>query len=103
MSLPIRLTDDAEADFNEAFDWYEAGTPPAGPRFEAAVRGVYRRLSANPRMHAQVYGEVRRAVVKKYPYVVLYVPTRPRWSSSPSTTPAATRPSGRAGFLRRNV
>jgi plasmid stabilization system protein ParE len=72
MSLPVRLTTDAEDDFNEEFDWYEAWTPPSGPAFEAAVRAVYRRLSANPRMHARVYGEARKALVSGYPYVVMY-------------------------------
>ena len=32
------------------------------------------RISANPLIHARVFGDVRRAVVHKMPYIVLYVP-----------------------------
>ncbi len=36
------------------------------------VREVLARIAANPQLHAVVYQEVRKAVVQKFPYVVLY-------------------------------
>lgn len=33
MSLPIVLRAEAEAEFDEAFDWYDGGLTPIGSRF----------------------------------------------------------------------
>jgi plasmid stabilization system protein ParE len=36
------------------------------------VREVFARIAANPQLYATVYQDVRKAVVQKFPYVVLY-------------------------------
>ena len=71
MSLPLRLLPDAIAEYDAATDWYEqqAGL---GADFVARVGEVFRRVAVSPKMHGRVYGEVRKAVVQRYPYVVLY-------------------------------
>jgi toxin ParE1/3/4 len=33
---------------------------------------VLRRIAAQPRLHAAVYQDVRKAVVSRFPYIVLY-------------------------------
>ena len=40
----------------------------------AGVRGVFKRVAADPLVHGVVHQEVRRAVVWGTPYVGLYVP-----------------------------
>ncbi len=71
MSLPVRLLPEARDEFDAATDWYEqqAGL---GDEFVARVREVFRRVAVNPKLHAKVYKDVRKAVVAKFPYVVLY-------------------------------
>jgi len=71
MSLPVRLLPEAQAEFDAAVDWYEqqAGL---GADFVARVRDVINRVAANPKLHATVYQDVRKAVVTKFPYVVIY-------------------------------
>jgi plasmid stabilization system protein ParE len=72
MSLPIRLLPEARAEFDNDVDRYELQQPGLGLDFVAKVRDVFRRIAANPRLHAVVYRDVRKAVVKRFPYIVLY-------------------------------
>ena len=72
MSLPVRLLPEAKDEFDAAVDWYEQQRPGLGVSFLARVREVFGRVAANPRMHAAVYQGVRKAVVRRFPYVVLY-------------------------------
>ncbi len=78
MTLPVVLRDEAQAEFDEAFDYYEAGRPGRGVRFAARVQDVFDRIAANPLLHAAMFADVRKAVVAKFPYCVYYraEPTR---------------------------
>ena len=42
------------------------------PTDSAEEAEVFARIAANPQLHATVYQDVRKAVVPKFPYVVLY-------------------------------
>src|SRR3954447_20676586 len=71
MSLPVVLMPEAEAEFDGAADWYEqqAGL---GAAFTASVREVLNRIAGFPQMHQVVYQDIRRAVVRRFPYSVFY-------------------------------
>ncbi|HTU20972.1 MAG TPA: type II toxin-antitoxin system RelE/ParE family toxin [Gemmataceae bacterium] len=70
--LPLRLLPEARAELDAAVDWYEQQRPGLGTAFLDRVREVFARIAANPQLHATVYQDVRKAVVQKFPYVVLY-------------------------------
>jgi plasmid stabilization system protein ParE len=72
MSLPIRLLPEAQRVFDDAVDWYEQRQAGLGVDFVARVREVMNRIAANPKLHAAVYGDVRKALVARFPYIVLY-------------------------------
>lgn len=72
MTRAIVLRQAARAEFDEAGDWYEAQRPGLGKIFGAAVEAVFRRIADRPRMHGIVLGDVRKAVVKGFPYCVFY-------------------------------
>ncbi len=72
MTLPIRLLPEAKDEFDAAADRYEQQQTGLGIDFVARVREVFQRIAANPCMHGIVYQEVRKAVVKRFPYIVLY-------------------------------
>ena len=71
MSLPVVLSPVAQAEFDDAADWYDqqAGL---GPAFTAAVREVLKRIGATPLVHQVVYKNIRRGVVRRFPYSVFY-------------------------------
>lgn len=73
MSFRLIFFPVARQEYREAADWYEARSPGRGKLFRAAVRNQLDRITANPRIHAKVYQDVRKAVVRGYPYNVLYV------------------------------
>ena len=73
MSLPLRLLPEAKDEFDAATDWYEQQRSGLGTIFVDQVRDVFTSIAANPKLHAIVYQNVRKAVVQKFPYVVLYM------------------------------
>jgi plasmid stabilization system protein ParE len=72
MSLPVVLRDEAQAEFDEAFDYYERQRPGLGVDFVARVQEVFDRIAANPQMHGVVFADIRKAVVRRFPYCVFY-------------------------------
>jgi plasmid stabilization system protein ParE len=73
VSLPVLFRPEASTELTEAWDWYEARRAGLGGEFvtcvEAAVAGAARTPEVNPRVH----GEVRRALVRRFPYGVFYL------------------------------
>ena len=72
MKKPVRLLPEARVEFNEATDWYEQQWAGLGVTFVARVRDVLGRITTDPQRHATVYLDVRKVLVPKFPYVVLY-------------------------------
>jgi plasmid stabilization system protein ParE len=72
MSLPVVLRPAARAEFDEAFNWYEEQKPGLGAEFVTYVDKVLSRISATPLQFPQVFQEVRRVVVHRFPFAVYY-------------------------------
>lgn len=72
MSLPVVLRAEAEAEFDDAYDYYEAQRAGLGVLFAARVQDVFDRIAANPLMHGVVFADARKALVSRFPYAVYY-------------------------------
>lgn len=72
MNLPIVLREEAEAEFDKAFDWYDEQRPGLGTVFVEAVQKIFDAIAARPLMHAIVFADIRRAVVRRFPFCVYY-------------------------------
>jgi plasmid stabilization system protein ParE len=72
MRLPVVLKPIAEVEFEDAFDWYQHQQPGLGLAFVARVQAVFDRIPTMPKVHAIVFKNLRRAVVKKFPYAIYY-------------------------------
>jgi plasmid stabilization system protein ParE len=59
-------------DLAAAFQYYEAQQAGLGENFLAAARSSFDAVQRHPEMFAAVHGEVRRAVVSRFPYAVFY-------------------------------
>ena len=55
VSLPVVLRDEAQAEFDEAFDYYEGQRAGLGVDFVARVQRVFDRIAANPLLHKPVF------------------------------------------------
>jgi toxin ParE1/3/4 len=72
MKRTIRFLAEARDEFDRAIAWYEERGVDLAKDFIARIGAVVRRVAAHPEMHGLVYGDVRKAVVTRFPYVVLY-------------------------------
>ena len=72
MSLPVVLRPEARAEFDEAFDWYEQQRPGVGVDFVTQVQEVFDRISPTPERYAQIFQDIRRVVVQRFPYSLFY-------------------------------
>ncbi len=69
----VIFTQPARAELIDAQDWYENEAPGLGRRFRAAVEAVIQRMSANPRQFPAVYKNIRRALLRRFPYALMLV------------------------------
>ena len=68
-----QLTREAEADLEEAFDYYQAQLPGLGHEFVATVEQQLERIVENPAQYQVLHRGVRRAVMRRFPYAAFYL------------------------------
>ena len=69
------LTEQAEKDLIEAQIWYDQLGYGLGDAFMRAVDACFAVIERNPEAFPFSHGQVRRALLRKYPYAVLFRPT----------------------------
>ena len=69
----VIFTLSARAELIDAQDWYENEAPGLGRRFRAAVDAVIQRMNANPRQFPVIYKSIHRALLRRFPYSLLFV------------------------------
>ncbi len=62
----------ADAEALEARRWYEQRRPALGEDFAAAVSEAIARIVENPLAFPRVRGEIRRAILRRFPYGVYF-------------------------------
>jgi len=63
---------EAEEEFNKAIDYYEDIAPGLGYDFALEVHSTIKRSVELPQAWAVLEGEIRRSLVSRFPYGVLY-------------------------------
>ena len=72
MTQPVILDPEAQAEFDTGYDYYAMHRLAVAEAFADAVQTVLVRIGKMPQLHQTVFGEVRRAVVRGFPYCVYY-------------------------------
>jgi len=72
MSWQIVFRVEAQAEFDRAFDWYEQQRRGLGVEFLICVTEVLERIQSFPEACELVVEDVRRAIIAKFPYLVMY-------------------------------
>ena len=70
---PLHVVALAQDELRDARDWYERQGPGMGRRFVEAVGVVLEHIRENPRQFPVVHGELRRALVRRFPYGVFFL------------------------------
>ncbi|MEW6349531.1 MAG: type II toxin-antitoxin system RelE/ParE family toxin [Thermodesulfobacteriota bacterium] len=73
MRAIVQITPEARQDIAEAFHWYERQERGLGREFVLCVETGLGKIRGAPRAYPQVYGNVRRLVLSRFPYGILYV------------------------------
>ena len=72
MSLPLIITPEAEEDLADAKAWYERQRAGLGTRFVLSVEAALDHIGRTPQAASEVLPGVRRVVVRRFPYGVIY-------------------------------
>ncbi len=62
----------AEKDVEAAVDWYDQHASGVGDRFIESLDSVLDTIAEYPEMYPKTEGNIRRALLKRFPYVVYY-------------------------------
>jgi toxin ParE1/3/4 len=73
LTLGVRVTPEAQADLDEAQDWYEAASRGLGLRFLEAIEAALRFAADWPETAPLVAPDTRRALASGFPYGLFYV------------------------------
>ena len=76
--MTIVLRPEARADLADARNWYEAQRAGLGGEFLHQVDAVFRRMEAHPRQFPKFHGELRRALLRRFPYAAYFLSERRR-------------------------
>lgn len=70
--MQVRFTELAKLEFDEAHSWYRAIRPELGRAFSQEVRTATQRITHMPLMYPLEMGDIRRCVLKQFPYTLRY-------------------------------
>ena len=63
----------AKREFDDAISWYEKRREGLGRDFSVAVERLLERITLSPNQFACVRGNMRRAVLRRFPYSIYFV------------------------------
>lgn len=73
MKYRLIIRPEAEADIQEAFDWYERRVPGLGADFLTAIDAALNSILSNPFQHPVIHRNARRALPRRFAYQVFFV------------------------------
>ena len=74
MSLPLVFRPIARLELDEAMGWYEKQKAGLGIELKEAVDQMLVRIAESPERFHPVRGEVRRALLRRFPYAIHFLP-----------------------------
>lgn len=72
MTPRLLFRPEARAELLEAQVWYEERAVGLGQEFARAIEAAIATIARTPRRFPAVHGEVRRALLRRFPYQLLY-------------------------------
>ncbi|NEP61285.1 MAG: type II toxin-antitoxin system RelE/ParE family toxin [Symploca sp. SIO2G7] len=73
MAYQVLVLPEAEQDLEDAYNWYEEQNTGLGSEFIRVVDASFSTIQRNPFASAVVYQQVRRKLIRKFPYSLLYI------------------------------
>ena len=76
MGAKLIVAPEAQSDLDEAYDWYESRSFGLGERFLFRVDACIASIHRAPKMYPVVAGNLRRAFIRQFPYIIYYIHKR---------------------------
>jgi len=73
MTYKVIVRPEAAREIQEAFDWYEERSEGLGLEFLRVADACLSGIQCNPTIHQIIYEQVRRALLRKFPYALFYI------------------------------
>lgn len=73
MMIDIIIQPDAANDILEAAKWYDNNLKGLGESFLESVDSAINSIQQNPEAYSKVYKELRRILLKKFPFSLFYL------------------------------
>jgi hypothetical protein len=70
--MKVVIGDAAKAEIEDGVKWYEEQVNGLGRRFAFEIHEAVKRILAFPNANIKVTGPIRRALMKKFPYSIVY-------------------------------
>lgn len=70
--IDLRFHPLATAELEAAFDWYLERSERAATHFVTEITRALESISKNPKMYAENSDDIRRCVVRHFPFLVVY-------------------------------
>jgi len=70
--VKARLTPEADLDAQQAIQWYDERDQSLGDNFLQKLNKCIADVEKNPQRYPVVHRQMRRALVKRFPYAILY-------------------------------
>ena len=71
--MRLRVTPPAEADIRDIYEWYGERSPELPAAFKNSLDETFRQLFQHPLGHPKIHGDLRRALLRRFPYGVFYL------------------------------
>jgi len=71
-SFKLIINPFAELDLQVAYEWYDLNKEDLGQEFLTEVENTLNRIHQNPQQYQKTKGQIRMAVVKRFPFGVFY-------------------------------
>ncbi len=73
MIYQLIISPEAELDIQNGFEWYEQRSSGLGSEFVRAIDNSLALIGRNPLVYPIVYRQVRRVLIRRFPYGVIYL------------------------------
>jgi toxin ParE1/3/4 len=73
MNHRLVIRPSAESELTEAYQWYETQRQGLGLEFLFSVEATLALLQGTPELHPLIHKQVRRALIRRFPFGVFYV------------------------------
>jgi toxin ParE1/3/4 len=77
VTLDLLISREAQADIAQAVGGLRDISPSLATRFGDALEGIYASIVEYPEMYPVVHKNLRRALIRRFPYSVFYIVEKP--------------------------